>query len=388
MSKPDRVPSRSIEVTSSSPAPRSTARSAQATASRPGRLAAALDHDLPGARRRSPRASIATTTAWRPNRPAQRAIERRVGDGRGVQRDLVGAGPQDVAHLVDAPHAAADGERDERPARRPLDDVEERAAALRGGGDVEEDELVGALGGVALGELGRVALVDEVDEAGALDDAAVGDVEAGDHPAAEHQARPHEIDEVGQQPQAVVAAPLGVELDAEQRAARDRRHERARRARSWRGRAPRRRRPAGARRTSGRSRSRRRRRSRRTAGAGASARPGSSRCAAGSGRPRGGPSGPARTPERRRAVLVAALEQQLEAEADAEERPVGGDPAADRAGQAAPREPRHRRRRGADARDDRAASAPSQVLRPSRATSTSAPTVGSAWSMLTRLPAP
>ena len=42
-------------------------------------------------------------------------------------------------------HAAADGQRDERPPRGPLDDVEERAAALRRGGDVEEDELVGAL---------------------------------------------------------------------------------------------------------------------------------------------------------------------------------------------------------------------------------------------------
>ena len=86
------------------------------------------------------------------------------------------------------PDAAADGERDERPARRPLDDLEERAAALGRGRDVEEDELVGAFGRVALGELGRIALVDEVDEAGALDDAAVGDVEARDHAVAQHQA--------------------------------------------------------------------------------------------------------------------------------------------------------------------------------------------------------
>ena len=79
------------------------------------------------------------------------------------------------------------------------------------GGDVEEDELVGALGGVALGELGRIALIDEIDEVGALDDAAVGDVEAGDDAAAEHQAARDatgppdrdELDEVGEQPQAV-----------------------------------------------------------------------------------------------------------------------------------------------------------------------------------------
>ena len=96
--------------------------------------------------------------------------------------------------------------------------VPRRSGAAR---DVEEDELVGAFGRVALGELGRVALVDEVDEAGALDDAAVGDVEARDHAAAEHQAARDEVDEVGQEPQAVAAAPFRVELDAEQRAARD-----------------------------------------------------------------------------------------------------------------------------------------------------------------------
>ena len=188
VSNPAPVPSRSIEVTSSSPAPRSTARSAQATASSPvasrppltttsqrvlGTVAPRVDGDDDG-------------LAAEPARAAR--DQHRVGDGRGVERDLVGAGPQDVAHLVDGPHAAADGQRDERPARRPLDDVEERAAPLGGGGDVEEDELVGALGRVALGELGRIALVDEVDEAGALDHAPVGDVEARDHAAAEHQA--------------------------------------------------------------------------------------------------------------------------------------------------------------------------------------------------------
>ena len=52
--------------------------------------------------------------------------------------------------------------------------------ALVRGGDVEEDQLVGALGVVALGQLDRVAGVAQVDEVGALDDAAGVDVEAGD----------------------------------------------------------------------------------------------------------------------------------------------------------------------------------------------------------------
>ena len=73
---------------------------------------------------------MATTTACRPNRVAQRSMSAGIGDGRGVERDLVGPGAQDVAHLLDAADAAADGQRDERAAGRPLDDVEERAAAL------------------------------------------------------------------------------------------------------------------------------------------------------------------------------------------------------------------------------------------------------------------
>ena len=112
----------------------------------------------------------------------------RIGDRRGIERDLVRAGSQHVAHLVDASDAAADGERDERASGRPLDDVEERAASFGRGGDVEEDELVGALGSVAFGQFGRVALIGEVDEPGALDDAAVGDVETRDHAPAKHQA--------------------------------------------------------------------------------------------------------------------------------------------------------------------------------------------------------
>ena len=77
-------------------------------------------------------------------------------------------------------------------ARRAVRSTMSRSVPRRSGAarDVEEDQLVGALARVALGELGRIALVDEVDEAGALHDAAVGDVEAGDDPAAQHQAPP------------------------------------------------------------------------------------------------------------------------------------------------------------------------------------------------------
>src|SRR5450759_5066927 len=74
VSKPAPVPSRSIEVTRSSPAPATTARTAQASASRPvaSRPPLTTTSTPPlgssGPARR--RASIATTTAWLPNRRA------------------------------------------------------------------------------------------------------------------------------------------------------------------------------------------------------------------------------------------------------------------------------------------------------------------------------
>src|SRR5450759_3623697 len=115
--------------------------------------------------------------------------EPRIGHGTGVETDLVGTGPEDVPHVVDAPDAAAHRERDEGAARGALHDVEERAPALWRGGDVEEDNLVSALAGVAFGKVRRVSLVDQIDEVGALHDAPVGDVQAGDHAATQHQAR-------------------------------------------------------------------------------------------------------------------------------------------------------------------------------------------------------
>ena len=44
-------------------------------------------------------------------------------------------------------------------------------------GDIEEDQLVGALAVVAVGQLHRVARIAQVDEVHALDHAAAGDIE-------------------------------------------------------------------------------------------------------------------------------------------------------------------------------------------------------------------
>ena len=69
------------------------------------------------------------------------------------------------------------------------------------GGDVEEHELVGAFGVVALGELDRVTRVAQADEVGALHDPPLVDVEAGDHalqddfapPSPERRPAPREL---------------------------------------------------------------------------------------------------------------------------------------------------------------------------------------------------
>jgi hypothetical protein len=53
-------------------------------------------------------------------------------------------------------------------------------------GDVEKDQLVGALGVIGLGGLDGVAGVAQLDELHALDDASGVDVEAGDDAAGEH----------------------------------------------------------------------------------------------------------------------------------------------------------------------------------------------------------
>ena len=105
---------------------------------------------------------------------------------RGVDRDLVGAGEHQGAHVLDRAHAAADGHRHEADLGGAGDHVEDGAAVLVARGDVEEAELVGAGGVIGARRLDRVAGIGEVDEAHALDDAPVLDVEAGDDADFQH----------------------------------------------------------------------------------------------------------------------------------------------------------------------------------------------------------
>src|SRR5438477_1763180 len=61
---------------------------------------------------------------------------------RRVDRDLVGARPQQPLDLFEIANAAADRERDEALGGKLLDRFVIRLAPVRGGADVEQDELV------------------------------------------------------------------------------------------------------------------------------------------------------------------------------------------------------------------------------------------------------
>jgi hypothetical protein len=104
----------------------------------------------------------------------------RIVDRGGVDRDLVGAGQKQFADILDCAHAAADGQRHEAVFGGLGHDIENRLAVVRGGGDVEKAEFVGAGGIIGLGGLHGIAGIDQINEIDALDDAAVLDIQAGD----------------------------------------------------------------------------------------------------------------------------------------------------------------------------------------------------------------
>ena len=184
-----------------SPAPRSTPSRAHATASRPvGVRPPATKTSQPSAVavRCSP---LGVDREHDALRAEDRSASSSISSGRATAAELTRtlSAPASSTAWASATRAdaAADRERDEDVvggAPRQLDD---RVAALVGRGDVEEDELVGALGVVALGQLDRVAGVAQVDEVRALDDAAGVDVQARDHALEVHgQARPSAAERV------------------------------------------------------------------------------------------------------------------------------------------------------------------------------------------------
>ena len=91
--------------------------------------------------------------------------ELRVVDSRGVDRNLVASGEQEVADIVKDLDASTHGERHEDLLRRAAHDIEDDAALLMRGRDVEERELVRALLVVDLRYLDGVACIAQVHEA-------------------------------------------------------------------------------------------------------------------------------------------------------------------------------------------------------------------------------
>src|SRR5690606_17202739 len=64
------------------------------------------------------------------------------GDRGRVEAGLVGPCVEHAAHIVDAAHTTSHGQWDEDLRSHGLDDGQDQVAAIAGGGDVEEGELV------------------------------------------------------------------------------------------------------------------------------------------------------------------------------------------------------------------------------------------------------
>ncbi|KAK0351139.1 hypothetical protein LTR94_026180, partial [Friedmanniomyces endolithicus] len=92
---------------------------------------------------------------------------------------------QQRARILGGAHAAADGQRHEADRGGAPHHVEDRAARLMTGGDIQDAQFVRAGRVIGARLFHRIAGVDQVDEIHALHHAAAGDVEAGDHAGAD-----------------------------------------------------------------------------------------------------------------------------------------------------------------------------------------------------------
>ena len=158
------VPSASIALSRISPAP-SSAAAARPTRRRRGRRLCGRRAWSPRSRESVPaarRASTESTSTWLPNRSAISATS----SGRWIAAVLTAtlSAPARSSRSTSstAADSPADGQRDEHLLGGARDDLQRGRAALVGGGDVEEGQLVGALGVVHPGQLDRVAGVAQV----------------------------------------------------------------------------------------------------------------------------------------------------------------------------------------------------------------------------------
>ncbi len=187
---PSLVPSRSIDVSRISPAPSASASPGPRHRVDAGRRAAAVGGDLPARARRGAAAGRRwprPRTGRRTRRPA-----RPISSGRSTAAVLTptlsapARSRRRASSTERMPPPTVNGMNTSSATRR--DDVDHRVAGVGRRGDVEEHQLVGALGVVAGGELDGVAGVAQADEVDALDHPPGVDVEARDHADATHRA--------------------------------------------------------------------------------------------------------------------------------------------------------------------------------------------------------
>lgn len=115
----------------------------------------------------------------------------RIGEGAGIDADLVRAGTEHGKHVIHGFDAAADSEGHKTLIGRAFDDIHHGATTVGGGGDIEENHFIGPLLIVAEGEFHRVADIAEaaffghaeLDTAG---DLAVVNVQAGNDTFCDH----------------------------------------------------------------------------------------------------------------------------------------------------------------------------------------------------------
>ena len=175
------VPSRSIEVSRISPAPSASSRADPVDRLERGLLPPAVHHHGEPAVRPAA-TSTAATTHWLPKLSARRETS----DGSrtaAVFTETLSAPARSAAPASATermPPPTVNGMKIDSATR--ADHLERGAALVGAGGDVEEDQLVGAFGVVAGGLLHRIAGVAERLEVHALHHPAAGHVEAGDDP--------------------------------------------------------------------------------------------------------------------------------------------------------------------------------------------------------------
>src|SRR5690606_16581776 len=107
----------------------------------------------------------------------------RVADGSTVDGNLVRTGIEQALDISHFANTATDRQRDEDLAGHLFDDGQNQIAVIRGGGNVQESQLVGTLIVVFAGDLDRITCIDQIHKVDPLDHPTGGDIQTGDNAA-------------------------------------------------------------------------------------------------------------------------------------------------------------------------------------------------------------